>query len=116
MSCCAAAQDQYIRNFQVANKNSTHITFSWDIVDGYSSNITYFHLFYQHRTSSSAQYISYRSASRNGATFSYTYSLETFNNGPYIIWVRAYRRSLSPAYTHSERKYVSIGKLDLGTT
>ena len=39
----------YVSNFQVATKDSTHITFSWDIVDGYytSSYINYFYLHYQ---------------------------------------------------------------------
>ena len=97
----------------MANKNSTHITFSWDIVDGYSSNITFFLLYYQHRTSTSGLHISYSSATRNGATFSYTRSLETFNNGPYIMWVWVHRRYLSPTNTYSEKKYVHIGKLDL---
>ena len=100
----------------MANKNSTHITFSWDIVDGYSSNISSFNLYYQHRTSTYSRYIYYSSASRSGATFSYTHSLETFNDGPYIMWVQAYRRYLYPRYTYSEKKYVRIGKLDLETT
>ena len=117
MSCCTAAQNDYIRNFQ-AKKSSTHITFSWDIVDGYSRNITYFQVFYRYRTSPyfGALYISYNSATRSGTTFSYTRQLETFNDGPYIMWVQVYRRFLDPRYTYSERKYVSIGKLDLETT
>ena len=110
---CTAAQDDYIRNFQVVNQNSTHITFSWDIVDGYynSSYINYFRLYYQHRSSTPSLYIRYSSATRNGATFRYTRSVRTFNNGPYIMWVRVYRSSaLDPRYTYSRRQYVDTGK------
>ena len=111
--CYTAAQDNYISNFQVAYKNSTHITFSWDIVDGYytSSYIRYFYLYYQCRSlSTSSVYIYYSSATRSGTTFSYTSSLETFNDGPYIMWVRAYRPSLDPRYTYSGKKHVKTGK------
>ena len=99
----------------MANKNGTHITFSWDIVDGYynSSDITFFQLYYQHRTSTHSQHIYYSSAYRNGATFSYTRPLEIFNNGPYIMWVWMHRRFIFPYNSYSERKYVKIGKLDL---
>ena len=113
-SCVSTdAQDQYIRNFQVASRNSTHITFSWDIVDGYytSSYIRYFRLYYQHRSSyAPSVYIDYSSATRSGATFSYTSPPVTFNDGPCIMWVRAYRPSLVPRYTYSKKKYVKIGK------
>ena len=117
--CYTAAQDDHVSNFQVASRNSTHITFSWDIVDGYytSSYISYFRLYYQRRSYSYAPYvyISYSSATHNGATFSYTHSLETFNNGPYIMWVQVRRPSLDPSYTYSGRKHVKIGKQDLET-
>ena len=105
------AQDQYIRNFQ-ATKSSTQFTFSWEIVDGYysSSDISYFHLYYQHRSSTSTLYISYSSASSYSRYFSYTSPLETFPNGPYIMWLRVYRPSLEPRYTYSEKQYVKIGK------
>ena len=103
----------------MASRNSTHITFSWDIVDRYytSSYISYFRLYYQRRSSSYAPsvYIYYSSATRSGTTFSYTHSLETFNNGPYMMWVRVYRHSRYPRYTYSEKMYVLIGKLDLET-
>ena len=100
----------------MANKDSTHITFSWDIVDGYSSNITYFRLYYQNRKSTYSWSFPYSLATRSGTTVSYTWLLESFNNGPYIMWVQVYRRSLFPRYTYSEKTYVRIGKLDLETT
>ena len=112
--CYTAAQDNYISNFQVAYKNSTHITFSWDIVDGYytSSYISYVQLYYQRRSSSYAPsvYIYYSSTTRSGTTFRYTHSLDTFKHGPYIMWVRAYRPSLDPRYTYSGKKHVKTGK------
>ena len=93
--CYTAAQDNDINNFHVASRNSTHITFSWDIVDGYytSSYISSFRLYYQRRASSYAPsvHISYSLATNKGATFSYTHSLETFNDEPYIMWVWVYR-------------------------
>ena len=108
-----AAQDDHIRNFQTT-KNSTHITFSWDIVDGYysSSYISYFRLYYQRRSSSYTPnvYISYSSATNNSTTLSYTSPLVTFPNGPHIMWVRVYRPSLEPQYTYSKKKYVKIDK------
>ena len=98
----------------MASRNSTHITFSWDIVDGYytSSYIRYFQLYYQRRSylSTYAVYISYSSTTRSGTTFRYTHSLDTFSYGPYIMWVRVYRPSLDPTYTFSRRKRVKIGK------
>ena len=111
--CCTAAQDSHIRNFRVASRNSTHITFSWDIVDGYysSSYIDYFYLYYQHRTSTYSLYIPYRSATSNGATFSYTSSLAIFNNGPYAMWVRVYRDSrIQPRITLSKKKFMKFSK------
>ena len=112
LRCYTAAQDEYVRNFQVVSQNSTHITFSWDIVDGYysSSYINYFHLYYQYRYSTSSLYISYSSATRSGATFRYTSSVGYFNSGPYIMWVQVYRASLYPGYTYSRTKYVNISK------
>ena len=110
--CCTAAQDDHIRNFQVVSQTNTHVTFSWDIADGYytSSYINSFYLYYQHRSSIRGLNIGYSSATRFGATFWYTSSVESFNNGPYVMWVRVYRPSLDPRYTYSGRKYVSIGK------
>ena len=94
----------------MAIENSTHITFSWVIVDGYynSSDIYAFYLYYQQHTSTRSLYIPYSSTTSSGATFSYTYSLEPFINGPYIMWVWVYRRRVKSTY--SERKYVKIGK------
>ena len=99
----------------MVNRNSTHITFSWDIVDGYynSSYINYFFLYKEDRSSFgwSLLYIPFSSTTSNGTTFSYTSSLDNFNNEPYIMWVEVHRRShLYPTRTYSIRKYVKIGK------
>ena len=76
------------------------------------SIISSFRLYYQHRSSSyaSSVSISYSSAINKGATFGYTHSLETFSDGPYIMWVRVYRCFLDPRYTYSGRKHVKTGK------
>ena len=113
LRCYAAAQDQYVHNFQVDSQNSNYIiTFSWDIVDGYynSSYINYFHILYWRRSMYAQSYVSYSSATRNGTTFRYSSSVQIFNNGPYIMWVRVYRASLDPRYTYSRRMYVNISK------
>ena len=113
LRCCTVAQDDYIRNFREVSQNSTHITFSWNIADGYysSSSINYFYLYYQHRSSIQSLYIPYSSATRSGATFRYTSSVGNFNNGPYLMWVEVYRYStLDPRIIYSRRMYVNIGK------
>ena len=112
------AQDA-IRNFQVANRNSTHITFSWDIVDPYysSSYISYFQIFYRDR----AYYTDYRTAiyisySDNnlikiGSSFQYTTEVTSFSTyGQYIMWVYVYRSSLEPTASYSEQIYVEVGE------
>ena len=108
--CCTAARNDHICNFQVVSQNDTHITFSWDIVDGYynSSYINSFHVYYQYRYSTHNQslYIHYSSAPRSSVTFWYTSSVGNFNNGPYIMWVGVYKSSaLDPRYTHSVIQY-----------
>ena len=125
----AGAQESRIRNFQVVSQNDTHITFSWEIVDGYfsSSDISYFQLYYEYRASSTYSiYIRFSDTTQNGTTFTYTSPLEAFINnynyyynyadgygfGKYIIWTQAYRSGLIPRYTYSERLYVDLGKCD----
>ena len=128
----AGAQESHIRNFQVVSQNNTHITFSWEIVDGYfsSGDISSFQLYYEYRPSSTySTYIhsigiSFSDATQNGATFTYTSPLEAFYTdyyyyynyadgygfGKYIMWIRAYRPGLIPRYTYSGRLYVNLGK------
>ena len=114
LRCYTAAQDQYVRNFQVDSQNSNDIiTFSWDIVDGYYnySYVNYFYIYYQRRfTYAQLLHVSYSSTTRNGTTFRYSRSVQTFNNGPYIMWVQVYRPSLDPRYTYSRRKFVNTSK------
>ena len=114
----AVAQREYVRNFQVVNKTSTHFIVSWDIVDGnYSeSNISSFRLYYSQGSSfSSSRYIYYRytyqSNSTNGVTFFYTFSLQSFTNVEYIMYIRVYRvYPLNPRYTYSNRRFGDLGK------
>ena len=115
----ADAQD-VIRNFQVANKNSTHITFSWDIVDGYysSSYINYFRIYYRDRAGYSGYRthigsISYSDSNliKFGSSFQYTTTVTSFNiYGQYVMAVYVYRPSLVPAEIYSEEIYVEVGK------
>ena len=109
---------EVIRNFQ-ATKNSTHITFSWDIVDGYysSSYISYFHIYYAIRLItgyiSTIGSISYsdNSLAVTGSSFRYTTTVTSFGSfGQYVMWVRVYRSSLTPSYSFSDQIYVEVGR------
>ena len=115
----ADAQD-VIRNFQVANRNNTHITFSWDIVDGYysSSYISYFRIYYRERSGyrgyrSSTGTISYSDSNliKIGSSFQYTTTVTSFNiYGQYVMAVYVYRSRLVPAGIYSEEIYAEVGK------
>ena len=112
-----AAAQEVIRNFQ-ANKNSTHITFSWDIVDGYysSSYISYFYIYYVQRPYSgyrSYESISYSSSNliKIGASFQYTRTVTSFPNyGQYVMWVYVSRSGITPSTSYSDQIYVEVGK------
>ena len=110
---------EVIRNFQVASRNSTHITFSWDIVDGYysSSDINYFYFYYIQRSGSSGYsnsiYITYSSSDliKFGASFKYTRAVTAFPAyGQYVMSVYVYRSSLTPTGVYSDEIYVEVGK------
>ena len=109
---------EVIRNFQVANRNSTHITFTWDIVDGYysSSYISYFYLYYRQRSGSrgysNSIYIDYSNSDliKFGASFKYTRAVTTFSTyGQYVMSVYVYRSSLTPTGVYSDEVYVEVG-------
>ena len=112
------AQDA-IRNLQT-NKNSTHITFSWDIVDGYysSSYINSFTIYYRQRSGSSGYFysnigISYSNNNliKIGSSFQYTTTVTSFSTyGQYVMAVYVYRPSLVPAGIYSDEIYVEVGK------
>ena len=114
-----ADAQEVIRNFQV-NKNSTHITFSWDIVDGYysSSYIDYFIIYYRQRPySGSNSYsgtISYSNSNliKNGASFQYTVTVTSLSSygQQLVMWVYVYRSRLNPTYSYSDQIYVEVGK------
>ena len=111
------AQDA-ISNFQVASQNSTHITFSWDIVDGYYTNyyIDYFYIYYRERSASSGYRsligsFSYSDSNVNGASFQYTTTVTSFSTyGQYLMAVYVYRSRLTPPGTYSDEIYVEVGK------
>lgn len=120
MYAAAHGQEKHIRNFQVSNQTGTHVTFSWEIVDGYynSSSISYFNLMYEDRLASYTQtrYIHYNDIIRNVsignvATFKYPAPVEYFNREQYIMWIRVYRSSsIYPRESVSNREYVSLSK------
>ena len=111
-----AAQEDHISNFQVANRNSTHITFSWDIADDHYSDIRYFRIFYNSRTgyyrknfgsieiASTDRYLAV-----SGLLFQYTTNVTRFGYyGQYIMWVRVHR-PYTP-YFYSKQIGVEVGK------
>ena len=114
-----AGAQEVIRNFQVVNKNSTHITFSWDIVDGYysSSYINYFRIYYRDRPYTGSRShigtISYSNSNliKIGFSFQYTTTVTSFSYyGQYVMWLDVYRSSLSPSTVNSDQIYVEVGK------
>ena len=114
-----AEAQEVVRNFQVATKNSTHITFSWDIVDGYysSSYINSFNIYYRERSGYSGYrssiYISYSNSDliKIGSSFKYTTAVTTFSGyGQFVMSVYVYRPSLTPNAVYSDEIYVEVGK------
>ena len=121
-----AGAQEVIRNFQVANKNSTHITFSWDIVDGYynSSYINYFFIFYVQRPNSgyyghySYKYLTYIHISYSdinlikiGSSFQYTTTVTRFSTyGQYVMWMNVSRSGITPSTSYSDQIYVEVGR------
>ena len=113
-----AGAQEVIRNFQVANRNSTHITFSWDIVDGYytSSYINRFRIYYVQRPSGGYYsyhtiYYSNSNLIKIGASFQYTATATSFSYyGQYVMWVYVRRSSLTPSTVYSDQIYVEVGK------
>ena len=108
-----------IRNFQVASRNSTHITFSWDIVDGYYSDsiIGYFEIYYREKSSYSGYRSSIYIADSNsdlikfGSSFKYTTAVTSFRTyGQYVMSVYVYRSRLTPSGVYSDEIYVEVGK------
>ena len=118
------AQEEYIQNFQVLGQTGPHITFSWDIVDGYysSSSIQNFDLQYQSWSESIAsKYIRYSSTVQNTntngvVTFMSNISTERYSHGEYIMWIRVTRLSLAPRYTYSRKRLVNISESPFSMT
>ena len=113
----AGAQDANVRNFHIVRQDNTHITFSWDIVDGYHSSILDFTFYYRQRSNpyesiSFANPPVYSTNQTNGGrTFSYTLTLQEGHTfyGPYVMWIRVHRYRISPTYTYSEQVSVTLG-------
>ena len=109
---------EVIRNVQT-NKNLTHITFSWDIVDGYysSSYINSFRIYYRQRPhAGSTSYIgpiSYSDSNliKIGYSFKYTTTVTRFPTyDQFVMWVYVYRPSLNPSVAYSDQISVEVGK------
>ena len=115
-----AEAQEVVRNFQVAHKNNTHITFSWDIVDGYytSSYISRFRIYCRERPYSGSRYyignIYYSSSSliKSGPSFQYTTTVTSLSSygHQFVMWLYVYRSSLNPSTVYSDQIYVEMGK------
>ena len=119
LSQTLAGAEEFIRNFQVANKNCTHITFSWDIVDVYYSSkyVDYFRIYYRERPhTGSRSYIgtiSYSDSSliKIGSSFQYTTTVTSFANfGQYVMWVYVSRSGITPSASYSDQIFIEVGK------
>ena len=119
-----AEAQEVVRNFQ-ATKNSTHITFSWDIVDGYysSSYINSFRIYYRERPYTGFQSyfsLSYSSSSliKIGPSFQYTTTVTSLSSygHQFVMWVYVSRRRLNPSTAYSDQIYVEMGKWTKHTT
>ena len=121
ISICQTLADaqEVIRNFK-ANKNSTHITFSWDIVDGYysSSYINSFRIYYRerpytgYRSYFSTIFYSSSSLIKIGPSFQYTTTVTSLSSygHQFVMWVYVYRPTLNPSYAYSDQICVEMGK------
>ena len=111
---------EVIRNFQVASRNSTHNTFSWDIVDSYysSSDINYFRIYYRERPNTG--YLSYigsiyysdSSLIKSGPSFQYTTTVTRLSSygHQFVMWLYVYRPGLNPSTVYSDQIYIEMGK------
>ena len=119
LSHTLAGAQEVIRNFQMANKNDTHITFSWDIVDGYYSSkyVDSFRIYYRERPhTGSRTYIGTISYSNSnlikiGSSFQYTTTVTSFSNyGQYVMWVYVSRSGITPSASYSDQVFIEVGK------
>ena len=108
----------HIQNFKVTGRNGTHVTFSWDVVDGhYSSDyINYFHLHYKERNANwSSLYIPYIITTQTHSpspTFHFTTRTFTFGKeGQYTMQLSVYRHRLNPRTLYSGPVQVDLGKV-----
>ena len=98
----------------MSHRTSTHITFSWKVVDGYhsSSNIEYFIIFYRERSGSTSfiTLISYSDLhlTVTGSSFAFNATMSSY--GQYLMWVRAYRPKRTPVYSFSKPIYVELSE------
>lgn len=109
--------EDHIQNFKAIDRNLTHVTFSWDVVDGqYSSNhINYFQMHYKDRTANwSSLYIPYIITTQTRSpnpTFHFTTRIATFGKpGQYIMQLSVYRHRLVPRTLYSAPVHVDLGK------
>lgn len=111
-----------MRDFQVSSRNDTHITFSWDIVDGSAGPIDNFFILQRDRSSPFGENgglpIPYDDMNLNKELyphFEYTTTVLRFGtNGYYLLWlVINYQSGVTPAQTYSRQIFTEIGKLTL---
>ena len=113
-----AVFDGFVRNFRIASKNTTHMTFTWDLESAYISHVTNYRIFYRESYPGASSY-SYRtsytatsSVSRidSGETFTLTTTFNSFNSySQYIMWLRV-DINIAPSYLYSEQIYEEFGE------
>jgi hypothetical protein len=107
--------DGPVRNFRVDSIEGGRITFAWEIQSGYTSSISYYHIFYALAYTGYTPYSyhstfgSFSPSSSYSYSYKYSTSVTSFGSyGQYIMWLRV-RRSSTPSYIYSEQIYVEVG-------
>ena len=108
-----------MRNFRIASKNTTHVTFTWDLESAYISYVTNYRIFYRAAYPGASSYAlsKYYTASPsgvtridNGETFTLTTTFASLvSYSQYIMWLRVYIR-IAPSNLYSEQIYEEFGE------
>ena len=99
----------------MASRNNTHVTFSWDIVDGNSGAINDFVIQWGGTGFTFDLRFPYNDVNLNKELvphFEYTTTFLRFGigDGYYLMWLVVNRNGITPAQTYSRQIFAEIGK------
>ena len=108
-----------MRNFRIASKNTTHVTFTWDLESAYISYVNYYRIFYRESYPGASSYTYYTHYTtspsgvtriNSGETFTFTTAVSNFVSfSQYIMWLRV-DITITPSYLYSEQIYDEFGE------